>query len=78
VYVKEYLSQNGLLPEEKPIESEEKPAETEAEPHSEHNLEQTPQAEPSLDTTFLQSQLKQYKYEFLDQEVMDWATLSHV
>jgi len=35
-------------------------------------------AEPSLDTSELQSKLNKYKYEFLDQEVMDWATLSHI
>lgn len=68
---------NGLLIEEKTADNFNE--ETEKEPDQENIVENdTVAAEPSLDTSELQSKLNKYKYEFLDQEVMDWATLSHI
>jgi len=68
---------NGLLIEEKTADNFNE--ETEGGADQENIVENdTVAAEPSLDTSELQSKLNKYKYEFLDQEVMDWATLSHI
>jgi len=68
---------NGLLIEEKTADNFNE--ETEGGVDQENIVENdTVAAEPSLDTSELQSKLNKYKYEFLDQEVMDWATLSHI
>lgn len=68
---------NGLLIEEKTADNFNE--ETEGGADQENVVENdTVAAEPSLDTSELQSKLNKYKYEFLDQEVMDWATLSHI